>query len=1503
MSRDASPLSLFHPLVERWFTEHVGTPTDVQETAWPRIARGEHVLITAPTGSGKTLTAFLWALNRLITGDLATGHTTVLYVSPLKALNNDIQRNLLRPLKELEETFRAAAEPFPTIRVLTRSGDTPASDRQRMQRHPPEILITTPESLNLLLSSRGGRSMLTEIRTVILDEIHDVVGSKRGTHLITAVERLTLLSGEFQRISLSATVRPVETVAEFVGGYRIEDVGDDVRYVARPVAVVRSGATKRYNLKVHYPAEVADRDANQSIWEPLIEDFRRIVTGNRSTLLFCNSRRLCERITLLLNSVEEEPIAYAHHGSLSREVRAEVERKLKAGELKAIVATSSLEMGIDIGALDEVVLIQSPPEISSGIQRVGRAGHQVGEVSRGTLFPTHPRDFIEGAVLAKAALEGDIEATYPIRCPLDVLAQVLVSMVGVETWDADELYRVVCASYPYRYLSRVQFDAVLNMLAGRYDETRIRELSARVSIDRLDNTVATKPGAVQTLYLGGGTIPDRGYFQMKHHETGARIGELDEEFVWESSVGATFTFGTQHWRVEKITHNDVFVLPAGRRPTEAPFWKSEETNRDWHFSDRIGRFLETANDRLEDAGFVETLQSDYCMNDVAAGQLVGFLRSQRETTRCDLPHRHHLLVEFINAGPDQSPGTQAVLHTFWGGRVNRPFAMALASAWEERFLYRPEVYAENNCVVVMLNDDFDGAELLSMVTSATLEPLLRKRLEGSGFFGARFRECAGRALLVTRQRMGQRMPLWLNRLKSQKLLDAVMNYEDFPVLLETWRTCLQDEFDMEALRLLLAELESGAIRWSEVHTERASPFAQTLSWRQINDEYMYADDTPKGGKSSRLRDDLLRDLVFNAALRPTIPPELIARFEMKRQRLIVGYPPQAPRELTDWVKERLAIPQSEWRSLLDAIHRDGGSEPYATERSVAQRVARLVPVNAREPLVVAFESLPRVLAALGAEGRSAEVEPLPGGPSEPPRLSSATDEEPDEALATFLGEWLRFYGPRTPAFITSTLGVEPARARLSVEDLAEAQTVVWGKLVTDSDADVVCDAENFEILLRMARADAVPVFEPLEIEVLPLFVAHIQGLHKPENDYEGLNRRLEQLLCYPARAELWETEFLPTRVRSYITAWLDSLMQEGDLRWIGCEHRQIAFCPESELDLMRSDAPSVENEESSTDWESIFPDPEGRYDFSALLRASNWSLTALTGKLWDGVWKGEVTNDAFGTLRRGIESGFQAPEVKASSESFRSRLRRRVGGRLDFGRWKNAAPFGGNWLLLPKPSSDDDLLEIEERNKDRVRLLLDRYGMLFRELLQNELPVFRWGSIFRSLRLMELSGEVLAGCFFNDIPGPQFISHEAFRSLQRGLPKDAVYWMNATDPASLCGIGLDALRGSLPKRQSSNYVVFRGTNVVSVIQRNAKELVFRVPPEDAVFVRCVAPLRHLLTRAFQPMRRLDVETINGEPAGESPYVDALRGSFEVVVDYKTVVLYRSSRDVEVEYVR
>lgn len=1492
--------SFFHPLIADWFRERLGEPTEIQARAWPVIRAGENALVIAPTGCGKTLAAFLCALDRLIRGELPRGETSILYVSPLKALNNDVRRNLLAPLGELAERFQAAGTPFAPIRVETRSGDTSQADRRRMLRRPPEILITTPESLNLLLSSHGGRGLLGGVSCVILDEIHAVLGEKRGTHLITAVDRLVPLCGEFQRLALSATVKPEDEAAAFVAGRVLTGPAQAPEYLPRPMRIIRSEAEKRYDIRVRFPDEAADRPQNESLWAPLVDAFRETIARNKTTLFFVNGRRLCEKLAHKINGSEAGRLVYAHHGSLSREIRASVEEKLKTGELPAVIATNSLELGIDVGHVDEAVLIQCPPSVASAVQRIGRAGHGVGEVSKGTLFPTHGKDFLESAALVKAALARDIEETRPVAAPLDVLAQLIVSMVLTETFDVDALYACIRASYPYRNLPRGHFDLTLAMLAGRYAETRIRELRPKVLVDALDNTVAAARGAAMDLYSSGGVIPDRGYYAIRHAQTGARIGDLDEVFVWEAKVGQAFAFGAQHWKIERITHNDVLVSPAPPLIKDAPFWIGEQRGRDFHFSERLGRFLEEADERLDDPGFPEELRRVCGMEPGAAAALIGFLSSQKKATKTGLPHRHRLVLERTSSGPGGAAGgSQIALHAPWGLRLTRPYALALDAAYEERFGERPRIYAANDVIALVLPHEISSEEFFSLVTASRLEELLRLRLEGSGVFGAAFREAAGRALLLPRRSFGERMPLWMSRLRSQKLLEAVSGTGDFPLMIEAWRTCLRETFDMESLGRMLGELEDGLITRVETRTATPSPMAREIAWRQITDEFMYMTDEARHDAPSRLRPDLLAEVVFRPGLRPAVLPEVAAVFEDKRRRTYPGYAPSGPEELLDWARERILIPLPEWLALGRAMVRDHGLSLDEMEAALAGKLARMAPHGAAGPLVAAVERLPLIVSAFYPGERDMPVSPEGMGATQ----ACGRTALDAEARAGLAGEWLSYYGPRPSGFLAETLGLDPEDAGLLLEDLAEARRIVAGELVAGQDEELVCEARNFEILLRMARAAARPSFEPLPLARLQSFLAERQGLCPRGGDGDELYDRLERLFFAPLRAAALESEIIPARMRGTRgddPGFLDETLRESGLMWLGCGPKKIVLAHRDDLDLL--DAPTepgaLEREEDAGTLARLFPDRRGRYDFSALLEISGLRPGALSDLLWELVWKGRVGNDAFAALRRGVMNGFKVPALAEAPRGGR-RLR---GMRAARTKWSGALPYAGAWFRLPEPDAVAgeacDPLDEAEAARDRARIVLCRYGVVFRELLARESAAFSFGALFRAFRLMELSGEVLAGYFFEGVPGPQFAAPEAVSALLRKPASGAVWWMAATDPASLCGVSLPGLAGTLPRRSAGTLLAFRGETLALVCEAGGKRLRILVPPDDPDLRHFFEPLRSLLERRFRPARRIGLETVNGVPPGESAYLPALRARFEVLLDHKGATLYAGPEATE-----
>ncbi len=1493
MSPDLPPaedsLGLFDPLVARWFAESVGKPTEVQVRAWPAIARGAHVLVSAPTGTGKTLTAFLWGMDRFVRGAWPPGKIRILYVSPLKALNNDIQKNLIGPLSGLSGVFSGAGREFPVIRTATRSGDTPASERRRMLRTPPEILITTPESLNLILSSPNARLMLDGVETVILDEIHAVASTKRGVHLMSAVERLARLSGEFQRIALSATVRPLGVVADFVGGFCPVKRNGVTIFEKRPVEIIHCPLAKEYRISVSAawggasasmrapppraaldasgppwprsgaPAETAAQApsgrpqlaagvtaaAGDTTWNALAAECRRIIKESRSTLFFVNSRRHAEKLCRLVNEQAGEQLAWAHHGSLSRELRLVVEQRLKDGQLKAIAATSSLELGIDIGALDKVILIQTPFSVASTVQRMGRAGHRIGEASSAVIYALFGRDLVDAAVMAKSALDHDIEDVSPVLCPLDVLAQLMVSMAGVETWTRDGLYDAVRASFSFNSLSREHFELVLSMLCGKYAETRLRDLSPLLAFDALEGTVKAREGALMRLYSSGGTIPDRGYFSLRAADSGALIGELDEEFVWERAIGDSFFMGTQGWRIQSIDHQNVEVVPVKPGTAMAPFWKAEERNRSFHFSERLASALEGWTNRLEDPGLPSELVRDHKLSPDAAEELVRFLSSQKQATGSDLPHRHHLLAEHT-ADAQGAPGTvRVILHTLWGGRINRPFSLALAAAWEEKHGYAPEMMQDDDEILLLLPDDAPGADIVSLVTPETLDRLLRKKLEGSGFFGARFRECASRALLLPKSAVNRRMPLWFTRLRAKNLFAAVSRFDDFPILIETWRTCLRDEFDMESLVMLLRELASGAIRVTDARTMAPSPFCSGMMWKQTNTA-MYEDDTPRGKGGTALRGDLIRELVLSSELRPKIRAEIAAELQEKLQRTAFGYAPRGGTELLEWIKERVVIPEEEWRKLLAACQRDHSQSAEELEAALEGKLSRLPGGG-----IVAREALPRIGKAV---------------------------EQDDEALADILSQWLRFYGPVDPNLPRLVFGLDETRYKDALQDLVDEEVLIVDRLVDGSDAAQVCDRENLERLLRITRARARPAFKPLEARLLPLFAAQHQGLTRKSADAEAealpapgaelLQAALDKLFGFGLPARLWEEEVLPARFPGYRSAWLDSLFSGSALIWLGCGRERIAFCFHEDAELFTA------SRADQSELDGIFPGPMGKFGFWELRDHSGLSTSALTSALWRLAWSGAVSNDAFQTVRMGIENRFRAVESPDK--------KRRI--RASFDRWRASRPAGGFWFRV-KGAEERDALEAEEINRDRIRQVLQRYGVVFREMLESELPPLRWGELFRSLRLMELSGEVTTGRFFEGVPGLQFVSPQALEELKGPLDEEAVYWMNAADPASLCGSGLEALKGVLPARMPATHVVFHGARPVLVSRRQARDLEFRVPPEEVRIPDYFAFVSSLVNRDARPLSAVHVETINGEPAGASPYKGLLI-SFGFKEDFK-----------------
>ncbi len=1391
------------------------------------------------------MAAFLWSLNQLITGEWPAGTVRILYISPLKALNNDVRRNLEEPLKALKLWFEERGASFPDIRIAVRSGDTSGSERQKMMRRPPEILITTPESLNLMLTSGAAGKIMGGLSAVILDEIHAVAADKRGAHLISAVERLTLLSGEFQRIGLSATVHPMALVSSVLGGFFPREHGEEALR-ARPVRMVRSDIRKEYDIAVSFPG---DPEGEESHWPAVIQGFIDRIRGNRSTLIFCNGRRQTEKVTRMINESAGETIAFAHHGSLSREIRSFVEQKMKRGELKAIVATSSLEMGIDIGSIDEVILISAPFSLSSAIQRIGRGGHNVGDVSSATLFPMFGNDMLRCAIVSKAVTRGDIETLTVPENPLDVLAQVLLSMCCTGEWDLDELYLFITSVWMWHTLPRRHFDLVLEMLNGRYSDTRIGELKPRLNIDRLRNTATAREGAERLIYLSGGTIPDRGYYELRIHGEGSRIGELDEEFVWERSHGDFFTLGTQTWRIDRITDRSVEVSPSDTGGAMSPFWKADPGGRDFFFSSRILDLLEFLEERLAGNGetgekeILSGLTGEYALDQDAAEALLAHVKSQRDHTGSALPHRRHLLVEHFNDPLNRTGNHQIILHTLWGGKLNFPYGEALSQAWENRHGYPLQVYCDDDAVILDLPHSFGAEDILSLVSPDNLEKLLRQRLESTRFFGGRFRHNASRALLLPRKSFKQRTPLWLTRLKSKKLLQAVGRYEDFPILTETWRSCLHDDFDLSSLSLILDEIREGEIAVSEAVTKSPSPFSAGIIFAHTN-QHMYEDDTPLGGQSN-LKDDLIRGIVHESGLRPMLPEALAEEFRQKIQRTWPEYCPRSAEDLYDWVEERIVIPRSQWEEMKTALTRD---LPDRSEEIVRETERNLVLWETElscEPLLIS--SLYR---------------------------EKYGETEFTEEIDSLLPSWLSYFGPRNVDSIIALYPAEDQRVLDCLERLRDSEDLIIDLLTEDAVKEQLCTAENLEILFRLKRRTGRGAFEALPIEKLQLFLAGHQGLTTAGSGREELQDCFEQLIAYGAPAALWESDIFPARLKPYYKSWLDALLQESPLLWYGCGKEKTAFCFEEEQSLFIN-PDSLKNNESERDDRALtelFPDKRGSFSFWDLKEHSGLSSTDLAALLWRQSWNGKLSNDRYSAVRSGILNKFK-------SESFREREKRSGSRRISRGgykRWMHTRPAEGRWHLTDSIPPDEDPIERDERLRNVIRQLFLRYGVLFRQLLERETEGQNWNALFRTLRLMELSGECAAGYFFKDIKGLQFAGWEALRELAEPMDKDSLYWMNCCDPASLSGIKVDALKGRYPSRLKSSHMVFRGENPILFSKRNGKELEFLQDEKEPDSLEALGFFRDLLSREFHPLKSIRVETVNGTAVSESPYREVLK---------------------------
>ncbi|CAN5216422.1 ATP-dependent helicase [soil metagenome] len=1501
-----NPLEGFAEPTRAWFAAAFAAPTPVQVAAWDAIgaagAPGSGVLVSAPTGSGKTLAAFLAALDRLLNEPAADrpAGTRVLYVSPLKALAYDIDRNLRAPLAGVGSAAGRLRAAVRDVSVGMRTGDTPAAERQRMARYPPDILITTPESLFLLLTSQA-RSTLAGVDTVIVDEVHAVAGTKRGAHLALSLERLeALVRGRSggqgpQRIGLSATQRPLDEVGRFLVGGDVDDAGDWRR---RPVRIVEVPGDKRLDVQIVVPVEDMSRlgevieepvsgpvaaggQLRRSIWPAVHPRVLDLVLAHRSTIVFCNSRRLAERLCTRLNELaterlapdgdEEVVVARAHHGSISREQRVLVEEQLKAGRLRCVVATSSLELGIDMGAVDLVVQVQSPGAVWRGLQRVGRAGHAVGAPSVGKLFPTHRGDLVEAAVVVRRMRDGAIEATSYPRTPLDVLAQQAVAMAAMDDWDVDALWRAVRGAANFADLSRAQLDGTLDMLSGRYPSDEFAELRPRLNWDRVADRVSGRRGAQRLAVTSGGTIPDRGYYGvfLAGEGAGRRVGELDEEMVYETRPGETFTLGSSTWRVEDITRDQVLVTPAPGEPGKPPFWHGDAPGRPAELGGAVGAFLRQVGDDPAPRA-VERLESDYGLDAWAADNLVRYVADQREATG-EVPTDRTLVVERFR---DEIGDWRVCLLSPFGGRVHAPWALAIEARARERLGLEVQTIHSDDGIVVRLPDTapWDGADAgpppaaastdLVVVDPDEVEDLVVSQLADSALFAARFRECAARSLLLPRRRPDGRTPLWQQRQRSADLLAVASRYGGFPILLETYRECLRDVFDLAALQQVLRDVASRRVRVVGVETPMASPFASSLLFDYVAG-YMYSGDAPLAERRAAalsLDRDLLAELLGSDELRELIDAEALAELELALQRLTPERRARSADAVHDLLRE-----VGDLRADEAAARCDGPAERWLAQLETERRAYRLRVVG--EERWAAAEDAARFRDGLGAP-------PVVG-------LPDAFLEPVERPLVDLVARYARTHGPFRPADVAGRLGLPRDAVDLACKELDREGRLLAGEFRPGGSAREWCDAEVLRRLRRRSLAVLRREVEPVEPAALARFLPAWQGVGQRARGVDRTLEATEQLQGAALPASGLERDVLAARVRDYAPAWLDELTAAGEVVWVGrgplgaTDGRVALYLREQAALLAPAPAPDVEREGWwSPRHESLLARLAGGACFWPHLYApaGGGGEGPALDALWDLVWAGLVTNDTLAPLRAmvgGASTGRpRAPRRRPGRGLARSGPPRAAG------RWSLVAD-----LVTPAPPAT-------QRAAALAAQLLDRHGVLTRDAVAAEDVPGGFGAVYPVLAAMEESGRVRRGYFVEGLGGAQFALPGAVDRLrgvrEAGLDAAAAVpvVLAATDPANPYGAALawpspSGDSGHGPRRAAGSLVVLADGALALYVERGGRSLLsFGVPGET--LAAAVAALADAVRGGR--VGRLLVGRVDGAEPGGQPLVAHLRAA-------------------------
>ena len=1505
-SRTSDVLSLFHAPVRDWFEAVFPSPTRPQQLGWPSISKGESTLILAPTGTGKTLAAFLWCLDRMMFEAVPepAKRCRVLYISPIKALAVDVERNLQSPLVGITGMARKAGMEIHEPTVAIRTGDTSAADRARFARRPSDILITTPESFYLLLTSNA-REALRSIETVVLDEIHALVPTKRGSHLALSMERLEWLCGrKLQRIGLSATQRPLEEVARFLGGVESSDVGCAPKHDAaetlaqgiltefeapvttrnyRPVTVVDAGEAKRLDLRVEVPIDdmtrldqiellpsgpAAQGPVRPSIWSALHPQLLDLVRKHRSTLIFVNSRRLAERISGAINDLAGETLVRAHHGSVAAPQRKEIEDRLKLGTLRGLVATSSLELGIDMGAIDLVIQIEAPPSIASGIQRVGRANHHVGGTSAAIIFPKYRGDLAACAAITRAMYAGQVESSAYPRNALDVLAQQIVAMVAMDTWDMDQLFSLIRRAAPYASLPRPIFEGVLDMLSGRYPSDEFAELRPRLTWDRTRQRLTTRQGARHVAIANGGTIPDRGLFGvfLAGSTKGSRVGELDEEMVFESRTGDTIILGASTWRIDEITNDRVVVTPAPGEPGKMPFWHGDSIGRPAEFGRRIGEMNRELL-ALPRPVAVAQLNTEHSLDANAAENLMRYLEDQAAATG-RVPSDRDIVIESCR---DELGDWRICVLTPFGSRVHAPWCMAaVAKLRAERGIEVESMWTDDGFVIRLPDTESESPEDVAPVDSeillpspAELKDLVLRQLGSTSLFASKFREAAARALLLPRRRPGVRAALWQQRKRAADLLAVASRFSTFPILLETYRECVRDVLDIASAAEILRQVQRGEIQVHTVQSEKPSPFAATLLFSYIAN-YIYEGDAPLAERRAQalsIDQSQLEELLGSTDFRELLDPAVLQEVEAQLQSLDPYYQARHTDGVHDLLLKLgdLSLDEIEARTINRAVA-SGIEELVATRRALLLRIAG-------DPRYIAVEHAARYRDAIGT--------PLPPG------LAEVFLERADQPLIEILRRYARTHGPFTTAEVAKRLGLANAQVDAVLKSLHANGKLLEGEFRPQGIHREWCDPDVLQQIRRKTLARLRREVEPAAQKTFARLLCRWQGVTVPRRSADALLDAIEILQGCSLLASDLEREILPARVRDYQSSDLDALISSGLVVWIGREplgdrDGRIALYLSESLARLLPPAPVPTGETFSPRALAILETLAGRGAsfFGALHEAAGGGYRGDTlDALWELAWAGRITNDTLQPIRNKLYSkeAQQRGDVPGSPEFLR-RLRAPGGDRN---------PVEGRWSLI----SQRIHLAVTptEWSAAVAQQLLVRHAIVMRETAGAEDIPGGYPTIYPPFKTLEESGRVRRGMFVSGLGAAQFAMPAAvdmLRSLRADPERPEVVHLAASDPANPYGSLLPWPRltdensempapHSMARAAGASVILVNGQLAGFLRRRNTSIRVFlpENDPERTHVARELAGKLAEIARRWQSRRGgLLIGAINDEPA-------------------------------------